>query len=70
MHTPRTAFQGAPLGRAALWLGLVVWTVAMLRTPLPQLGRSFFHLIDLVFHEAGHVYSFFLLRSSFSSNYT
>ena len=55
MHTPRTAFQGIALGRAALWLGLVVWTVSLLRTPLPQLGGSFFHLIDLVFHEAGHV---------------
>ena len=55
MHTPRTAFQGIPLGRAALWLGLAVWTVSLLRTPLPALGGSFFHLINLVFHEAGHV---------------
>jgi hypothetical protein len=55
MHTPRTTLQEISLWRAALWLGLVVWTVSMLRTPLPQLGGSFFHLIDLVFHEAGHV---------------
>jgi hypothetical protein len=55
MHTPRADTHGLPLGRAALWAGLAIWTVAILRTPIPQLGTSFFHLIDLVFHEAGHV---------------
>jgi hypothetical protein len=55
MHTPRTATQGIPLGRAALWLGLSIWTVSLLRTPLPALGGSFIHLINLVFHEAGHI---------------
>jgi hypothetical protein len=55
MHTPRTHNQGIPLGRAALWLGLVIWTISLLRTPLPALGGSFLHLINLVFHEAGHI---------------
>ena len=39
----------------ALLLGLAIWTFALLRTPLPQLGGSFLHLINLVFHEAGHI---------------
>ena len=29
--------------------------MSLLRTPLPQLGGSFIHLINLVFHEAGHI---------------
>lgn len=29
--------------------------MSLVRTPLPQLGGSFIHLIDLVFHEAGHI---------------
>jgi hypothetical protein len=55
MHTPRAASQGVSWSRAALLLGLVAWTVSLLRTPLPALGRSFLHLINLVFHEAGHI---------------
>lgn len=43
------------LGRAALWAGLAIWTVSLLRTPLPALAGSFLHLINLVFHEAGHI---------------
>jgi hypothetical protein len=43
------------LVRAALWLGLSAWTISLLRAPLPALGDSFLHLINLVFHEAGHV---------------
>jgi hypothetical protein len=55
MYTPRTTPQAFPWGRAALLLGLSIWTVSLLRTPLPALGNSFLHLINLVFHEAGHV---------------
>jgi hypothetical protein len=51
-HTPRSAVS---LGRAALWAGLAIWTVSLLRTPLPALAASFLHLINLVFHEAGHI---------------
>jgi hypothetical protein len=40
MRAPRTATQGVSLGWTALWLGL---------------AGSFLHLINLVFHEAGHV---------------
>lgn len=44
-----------PLDRTAPWSALAIWTVVMLRTPLPALGHSFIHLINLVFHEAGHI---------------
>lgn len=43
------------LSRGALSLGLAVWTVSLLRAPMPALGDSFLHLVNLVFHEAGHV---------------
>lgn len=36
-------------------LGLSLWTISLLRTPLPELGGSFMHLVNLVFHEAGHI---------------
>ena len=32
-----------------------MWTVSLLRTPLPRLGASFMHLVNLPFHEAGHL---------------
>jgi hypothetical protein len=43
-------------GRAALVLGLAVWTIQFARTPLSaDAMESFLHLPDLVFHEAGHI---------------
>jgi hypothetical protein len=42
--------------RAALVLGLAIWTVQFARTPLSSDAmESFLHLPDLIFHEAGHV---------------
>ncbi|HET9469362.1 MAG TPA: hypothetical protein VFO48_13150 [Vicinamibacterales bacterium] len=55
MYTPRDARQGISWSRMALVLGLAIWTISLLRTPLPRLGGSFLHLINLVFHEAGHI---------------
>jgi hypothetical protein len=55
MDTSRTAGWTISWSRAALWFGLAIWTIALLRTPLPALGNSFMHLINLVFHEAGHI---------------
>jgi hypothetical protein len=55
MNAPRTAAQRFPIGRAILVLGLVIWTFSLLRTPLPALAGSFMHLVNLVFHEAGHI---------------
>jgi hypothetical protein len=41
--------------RFVLVAGLAVWTIVLLRTPLPGLAASFMHLINLPFHEAGHI---------------
>jgi hypothetical protein len=47
----------ALLARAALLVLLVFWTWRFATNPLDQsvIGASFMHVIDLVFHEAGHV---------------
>jgi hypothetical protein len=55
MYTPRGASQGISWSRAALLLGLAVWTLSLLRTPLPAINGAFLHLINLIFHEAGHI---------------
>lgn len=34
---------------------MLIWTISLLRTPLVELGGSFMHLINLPFHEAGHI---------------
>jgi hypothetical protein len=42
--------------RAALVVGLAIWTVQFARTPISSDAMSsFLHLPDLVFHEAGHI---------------
>ncbi|MDH5638256.1 MAG: zinc ribbon domain-containing protein [Nitrospinota bacterium] len=47
----------AHYGRAALWLLLLIGTWKLLFLPIPQIVNTmnFMHLINLVFHEAGHV---------------
>lgn len=57
-----TALEDEALGgvtkwaRAALVLGLAVWTWQFAQTPIaPDAMDSFLHLPDLVFHEAGHL---------------
>lgn len=42
-------------GRAALIVGLTIWTWQFARTPIsPDAMDSWLHLPDLIFHEAGH----------------
>jgi hypothetical protein len=55
MHTPRSANSAAAFGRLALVAALAVWTISLLRTQLPGLAASFMHLVNLPFHEAGHI---------------
>jgi hypothetical protein len=45
------------LGRGILFLGLVIWTIRLLRLPMEgeALMESILHLVNLPFHEAGHV---------------
>lgn len=44
-------------GRTALFVGLLWWGWNVMTAPLEtnKIGESFLHLINLVFHEAGHV---------------
>ncbi|MDR4470552.1 MAG: hypothetical protein MRJ68_20000 [Nitrospira sp.] len=44
-------------GRAAVFVAMVWWGLAFITTPLETnyTGESFLHLINLPFHEAGHV---------------
>ena len=43
--------------RAGLWLLLVIWGLSMIGSSVASnaVGESFLHLVNLVFHEAGHV---------------
>ncbi|KAA0888266.1 zinc ribbon domain-containing protein [Oryzomonas rubra] len=45
-------------GRFCLWLGLAVWGVRFMTTPVTgeHFNQSFMHLINLPFHEAGHLF--------------
>ena len=46
----------AVAGRGLLWLGLVAWTWWFITRPMgPAVFDSFLHVVDLVFHEAGHL---------------
>jgi hypothetical protein len=55
MPLPRSSNHGVVFGRLTLWAGLVIWTILLVRTPLPDLAGSFMHLVNLPFHEAGHI---------------
>lgn len=43
--------------RGLIWLLLLVWGIGFIRTPIAygEINDSFMHLVNLVFHEAGHV---------------
>jgi hypothetical protein len=56
MNTPQSADVVPAIGRFALCGALVIWTISLLRTPLPELAGSFLHLVNLPFHEAGHIF--------------
>ena len=52
--------RGTPerlVGRAIVLLGLIAWTWMLARASIESnlVGQSFLHLIDLPFHEAGHI---------------
>lgn len=44
-------------GRLFVWLGLVVWGVKFICTPVSgeAFSQSYLHLVNLPFHEAGHI---------------
>lgn len=55
IHYEDTPFVWA--GRLLVWLGLVVWGVKFIFTPVTgeAFSQSYMHLVNLPFHEAGHV---------------
>jgi hypothetical protein len=45
----------AVAGRALLWIGFVIWSISLITAPMDAVLGSFMHLINLPFHEAGHI---------------
>jgi hypothetical protein len=54
---PEEVSPGAFWGRVALLAGLTLWSLRFLVSSVADnyAGESFLHLVNLVFHEAGHV---------------
>ena len=54
---PREESSVVRSGRMLLWLGLVVWGLKFMFTPVSgeAFSESYMHLVNLPFHEAGHV---------------
>ena len=42
-------------GRALLWTAFVVWSISLMSAPMTAAAASFLHMINLPFHEAGHI---------------
>lgn len=57
LNIPREESALVRSGRMLVWLVLVVWGVKFMFTPIRGEGfsESFMHLINLPFHEAGHI---------------
>lgn len=48
------------IGRMLLYLFFLLWGIRLMAMPLNELDRSFMHLVNLPFHEAGHIiFAFF-----------
>jgi hypothetical protein len=43
------------LGRFAVLIALAIWTVTLVTEPMDDVGDSLLHMINLPFHEAGHI---------------
>jgi hypothetical protein len=43
------------LGRLSVVIAVAIWTLVLVTQPMDDAGGSFLHLINLVFHEAGHI---------------
>ncbi len=41
--------------RTVFYICFVVWGIALIRTPLVDMGMSVMHYVNLPFHEAGHI---------------
>ncbi|NVN89168.1 MAG: zinc ribbon domain-containing protein [Desulfuromonadales bacterium] len=56
-NIPREKNPVVQSGRMLVWLGLVVWGVKFMFTPVSgeAFSESYMHLVNLPFHEAGHI---------------
>jgi hypothetical protein len=43
------------LGRLGVVIAVAVWTLVLVTGPMDDVGESFLHMINLPFHEAGHI---------------
>ncbi len=43
------------LGRMMVLIGVAIWTLKLATEPMDDVGGSFLHMINLPFHEAGHI---------------
>ena len=43
------------LGRLGVIAAVAIWSLTLVTAPMDDVGGSFLHLINLVFHEAGHI---------------
>jgi hypothetical protein len=43
------------LGRFVVVIAVAIWTVSLVTTPMDDIMESFLHMINLPFHEAGHI---------------
>jgi hypothetical protein len=43
------------LGRFGVVIGVAIWTIVLVTGPMDDVGESFLHMINLPFHEAGHI---------------
>lgn len=48
---------GYLLGRLVVWVGLIIWSWQLMSVSIESnaVGNSFLHLVNLPFHEAGHI---------------
>jgi hypothetical protein len=55
---PREESPVVRSGRMLVWLGLVLWGVKFMFTPVSgeAFSESYMHLVNLPFHEAGHIF--------------
>ncbi len=57
LHEAQPATLAYFLGRPIILLGLIIWSWQLIGAPIESnaVGNSFLHLINLPFHEAGHI---------------
>jgi hypothetical protein len=47
--------SGGKLGRFVVVIAVAIWTLSLVTAPMDDVGESVLHLVNLPFHEAGHI---------------